>query len=183
MYNKTLKSFLLIMTASLVMSSCIGSFGLFNKVLDWNKDATGNKFLNELIFIVISPAYALCGTADLLVLNTIEFWTGSNPLAANVGKTESIMGSDGKLYAVTTLKDGYEIKDADGNVMNFTYNEKDNTWSVEKDGATTVLLKMKGNDTAQIYLPDGKTMDVTLDNQGLYEARMAINEGVYFAAR
>lgn len=183
MYNKTLKSFLLIMTASVVMSSCIGSFGLFNKVLDWNKDATGNKFLNELIFIVISPAYALCGTADLLVLNTIEFWTGSNPLAANVGKTESIMGSDGKLYAVTTLKDGYEIKDADGNVMNFTYNEKDNTWAVEKDGATTVLLKMKGNDTAQIYLPDGKTMDVTLDNQGLYEARMAVNEGVYFAAR
>lgn len=183
MYNKTLKSFLLIMTASLVMSSCIGSFGLFNKVLDWNKDATGNKFLNELIFIVISPAYALCGTADLLVLNTIEFWTGSNPLAANVGKTESIMGSDGKLYAVTTLKDGYEIKDADGNVMNFTYNEKDNTWLVEKDGATTVLLKMKGNDTAQIYLPDGKTMDVTLDNQGLYEARMAVNGGMYFASR
>ena len=183
MYNKTLKSFLLIMTASLVMSSCIGSFGLFNKVLDWNKDATGNKFLNELIFIVISPAYALCGTADLLVLNTIEFWTGSNPLAANVGKTESIMGSDGKLYAVTTLKDGYEIKDADGNVMNFTYNEKDNTWSVENDGATTVLLKMKGNDTAQIYLPDGKTMDVMLDNQGLYEARMAVNGGMYFASR
>lgn len=183
MYNKTLKSFLLIMIASVVMSSCIGSFGLFNKVLDWNKDATGNKFLNELIFIVISPAYVLCGTADLLVLNTIEFWSGSNPLAENVGKTESIMGSDGKLYAVTTLKDGYEIKDADGNVMNFTYNEKDNTWAVEKDGTTTVLLKMKGNDTAQIYLPGGKTMDVTLDKQGLYEARMAVNEGVYFAAR
>ena len=183
MYNKTLKSFLLIMIASVVMSSCIGSFGLFNKVLDWNKDATGNKFLNELIFIVISPAYVLCGTADLLVLNTIEFWSGSNPLAENVGKTESIMGSDGKLYAVTTLKDGYEIKDADGNVMNFTYNEKDNTWAVEKDGTTTVLLKMKGNDTAQIYLPGGKTMDVTLDKQGLYEARMAVNEGGYFAAR
>ena len=171
------------MIASVVMSSCIGSFGLFNKVLDWNKDATGNKFLNELIFIVISPAYVLCGTADLLVLNTIEFWSGSNPLAENVGKTESIMGSDGKLYAVTTLKDGYEIKDADGNVMNFTYNEMDNTWAVEKDGTTSVLLKMKGNDTAQIYLPGGKTMDVTLDKQGLYEARMAVNEGVYFAAR
>lgn len=42
---------------------------------------------------------------------------------------------------------------------------------------------MKGNDTAQIYLPGGKTMDVTLDKQGLYEARMAVNEGVYFAAR
>ena len=40
----------------LLCSSCIGSFGLFNRVLDWNKDVTDNKFLNELIFIIISPA-------------------------------------------------------------------------------------------------------------------------------
>ncbi len=35
-------------------SSCIGSFSLTNNVLNWNKSATDNKFINELIFIVIS---------------------------------------------------------------------------------------------------------------------------------
>lgn len=183
MYNKTLKSFLFLMIGACLMSSCIGSFGLFNKVLSWNKRATGNKFLNALIFILISPAYALCGVADILVINTIEFWSGSNPLAENIGKTESVMGSDGKLYAVTTLKDGYEIKDQDGNIVNFVYDEKANTWSVEKDGVKTTLLRMKGNDTAEIYLPDGKTMDVALDQQGMYEAKMAVNGGMFFAFR
>lgn len=104
MTNKTLKSLTALMIGACLMSSCIGSFGLFNKVLDWNKQATGNKFLNWLIFILISPAYVLCGVADILVINSIEFWSGDNPLAENVGKTENVMGSDGKLYAVTTLE-------------------------------------------------------------------------------
>ena len=102
-------------------------------------------------------------------------------MAANIGKTERILGSDGKLYAVTTLKDGYEIKYADGNVMNFIYNEKDITWSMEQDGVKTVLLKMKANDRAEIYLPNGKSMDVSIDRQGVYETRMALNDGCFFA--
>lgn len=183
MYNKTLKSIILLMVGAVLMNSCIGSFGLFKKVLTWNKSATNSKFLNELIFILISPAYVLCGTADLLVLNTIEFWSGSNPMAKNVGKTENVMGSDGRLYAVTALKDGYEIKDADGNIVDFKFDEKDQTWSVEKDGVKTTLLKIKDNDTAEIYLKDGKTMDVALNDQGVYEARMAVNDGIYFAWR
>lgn len=183
MYNKTLKSIILLMTGAFLMNSCIGSFGLFKKVLAWNKSATNSKFLNELIFILISPAYVLCGTADLLVLNTIEFWSGSNPMAKNVGKTENVMGSDGRLYAVTSLKDGYEIKDADGNIVDFKFDEKEKTWSVEKDGVKTTLLRIKDNDTAEIYLKDGKTMDVALNEKGVYDARMAVNDGIYFAWR
>ena len=74
-----LKVSAVLLAATLLTSSCVGSFSLFNKLAGWNKEATGNKFLNELIFILISPAYAVCTVADVLVLNTIEFWTGSNP--------------------------------------------------------------------------------------------------------
>ena len=87
---------------AMTLSSCIGSFGLTNKVLDWNKGATDNKFINELIFLVISPAYAVCSVADLFVLNTIEFWTGDK-VVANVGKTKNVTGKDGRLYAIKTL--------------------------------------------------------------------------------
>lgn len=76
-----LKVSAVLLAATLLTSSCVGSFSLFNKLAGWNKEATGNKFLNELIFILISPAYAVCTVADVLVLNTIEFWTGSNPVA------------------------------------------------------------------------------------------------------
>ena len=95
---------------TMTLSSCIGSFCLTNNVLDWNKRATDNKFVNELIFIVISPAYAVCSVADLFVLNSIEFWTGEKVIA-NVGKTKDVMGKDGRMYAIKTLKNGYEITD------------------------------------------------------------------------
>ena len=181
MKTKTLKSLTLLMAGTMAVSSCIGSFGLFNKVLDWNKQATGNKFLNWLIFIVISPAYVLCGVADMIVINSIEFWSGTNPLAENIGKTENIMGSDGKLYAVTTLEDGYEVKAPDGKIVNFRHNAEDDSWSMIQDGKTTKLLRIKDKETAEIYLKDGGRMDVSLDQQGMYNARMAVNGGMFFA--
>ena len=123
----------------------------------------------------------LCGVADMLVINSIEFWSGTNPLAENIGKTENIMGSDGKLYAVTTLEDGYEVKAPDGKIVNFKHNAEDDSWSMIQDGKTTKLLRIKDKDTAEIYLKDGSQMDVTLDQQGMYNARMAVNGGMFFA--
>ncbi len=56
------KSFTLLVVAaicsSMMFSSCIGSFGLTNKLLSWNK-SLGNKFANEAVFFLfwIFPAY------------------------------------------------------------------------------------------------------------------------------
>lgn len=60
-----LKVSAVLLAATLLTSSCVGSFALFNKLVGWNKQATDNKFLNELIFILISPAYAVCTFADV----------------------------------------------------------------------------------------------------------------------
>ena len=102
-----------LLCGAMLTNSCVGSFTLFNKFAGWNTRATNSKFLNELLFLVLSPAHVFCLTADALVLNTIEFWSGSNPLAQNVGKTVNVMGQDGRYYAVKTLKNGYEVKNRD----------------------------------------------------------------------
>ena len=68
-----LKVAVVLLAGVLLTNSCVGSFGLFNKLASWNKSATNEKFLNELIFLIISPAYAVCSVVDVLVLNTIEF--------------------------------------------------------------------------------------------------------------
>ena len=39
----------LILATSFFASSCVGSFGLFNKLAQWNKSATSSKFLNFTI--------------------------------------------------------------------------------------------------------------------------------------
>ena len=81
---KHVKVAVLLMAGCLLSTSCVGSFSLFNKVAAWNKTATKNKFLNEIIFLVISPVYGICSFADALVLNSIEFWTGE-PGRQNAG--------------------------------------------------------------------------------------------------
>lgn len=145
-----LKVSAVLLAATLLTSSCVGSFALFNKLAGWNKQATDNKFLNELIFILISPAYAVCTFADVLVINSIEFWTGSNPMAQRVGETQEITGKDGKLYAVTTLRNGYKVKSPDGEVIKFKYDKKTNSWSKEgrvrlksSSASTTTVLSRR----------------------------------------
>ncbi len=166
----------------MTLSSCIGSFGLTNSVLNWNKKLSSSKFLNELVFIIISPAYAVCSVADLFVLNTIEFWTG-NKLVAHVGETKNVMGKDGRMYAVKTLKNGYEITDPDGEVSHLVYNKKEKSWSYEDKGALRELFRFNDDGTIQATLPNGKKMNVSQDQAGLFQLKMAVNDGVFYASR
>ena len=171
------KVILTLVTGAVLTTSCIGSFGLFNKLLHWNKGLS-NKFVNELVFLVISPVYGICGAVDVLVLNTVEFWTGSNPLA-KVGHVENVWGQDGKLYAVKTLKEGYEITRPTGEKVLLVYNKKANSWSMEENG----LFRFNEDGTLKTLLPNGESVDVAANEQGVYQLRMALNEGMFFAAR
>ena len=165
---------------AMTLSSCIGSFGLTNSVLDWNKRATDNKFVNEIIFVLISPAYAVCSFADVLVLNSIEFWTGEKVIA-NVGKTKDVMGKDGRMYAIKTLKNGYEITDPEGEKSYFVFNKKKKSWSYSKDGDIRELFSFNEDGSIQACLPNGEKMNVPADENGLFQVRMAMNDGFYYA--
>jgi hypothetical protein len=56
---------------------------------------TNNKFVNAIAaFILVPNAGTISTLCDVLVLNSIEFWSGSNPIASNVGKTRQVMGED-----------------------------------------------------------------------------------------
>ncbi|KGI60337.1 hypothetical protein HMPREF3034_01500 [Prevotella sp. DNF00663] len=171
------------MAATLLSTSCVGSFSLFNKLAHWNKGATNSKFLNELIFLIISPAYGVCTLVDALVLNTMEFWTGSNPIAQNVGKTQEVMGQDGRYYAVKTLKDGYEITKPTGEKLYFVYNQETKTWSQKQDGKTTDIFTFNDDGTIQAHLGNGKDVTVTQDEAGVYKLKMATGMGTYWAMR
>jgi hypothetical protein len=171
------------MATLLLTSSCIGSFSLFNHFAKWNRRATNSKFLNEIIGLLLSPIYGFCATADWLVLNSIEFWSGTNPLANNVGKTKNVLGEDGRYYAVTTLKNGYEIKTPEGKTVKFIHDAKTDTWSKMEDGKTTDILRFNEDGTVHAFLPNGGGIDVQPDAAGVYQVRMATGNGTYFAMK
>ena len=182
MKRKSFQTVVCLLAASMAMSSCVGSFALFNKLAKWNKNATDNKILNEILFLVISPAYAFCGAADALVLNSIEFWTGDNPVANRVGKTRNIKGDDGLMYAVKYLENGYQVTKPDGDVLFLTYNKAENNWYINAEGKENKLIHINGNGTIKAFLNKGLTVDITPDAAGLYELRNAQAGTSYFMA-
>ena len=117
-----------VLSGSLLFSSCVGSFGLFNRLTTWNQ-SLGNKFVNELVFLAfnIVPVYGVAYLADALVINSIEFWSGSNPMA-NVGDVKKVKGENGN-YMVKTLENGYSItKEGETASMDLIYDKEANTW-------------------------------------------------------
>ena len=172
-----------VLSGSLLFSSCVGSFGLFNRLSSWNQ-GVGTKFVNELVFLAfnIVPVYGVAYLADALVINSIEFWSGSNPMA-NVGDVKKVKGENGN-YLVKTLENGYSItKEGETTAMELVYDKELNTWNVVAEGVSTELLQMNGDGTAQMYLPNGEAMNVTLDAQGVAAARQATMINTYYAAR
>lgn len=171
------------LSGSLLFSSCIGSFGLFNRLNSWNQ-SVGTKFVNELVFLAfnIIPVYGVAYLADVLVINSIEFWSGSNPMA-NVGDVKKVKGENGN-YLVKTLENGYSItKEGETASMDLIYNKEANTWNVVADGESAELIKMNNDGTADLFLPNGEKMNVTLDAQGMIAARQAVTSDFMFAAR
>mgnify|MGYP001521307171 CR=1 FL=1 len=163
--------------SSILFSSCIGSFGLTNKLLTWNR-SIDSKFVNELVFIAfwIVPVYEISALADVLVINSIEFWSGSNPVA-DVGNVKTIDGKDG-VYTVETKVDGYHIQKVD-----LVFNEADQSWNVEANGESTKLLKFNGDDEVVMYLPDGKEMNVELNQAGVLAFQQVADGYSYYAAK
>jgi hypothetical protein len=74
---------------SLHVSGCFGSFALTRNIYGLNERISDNKFVRWLVFLgfTIIPVYGVGTLVDVLVFNTLEFWTGSNPLA-NAGTQE-----------------------------------------------------------------------------------------------
>ena len=163
-------------------TSCIGSFKMWNGLKDWNQ-GVGDKFVNELVFIAlhIVPVYEIAYLADLVVLNTIEFWSGSNPMASN--EVKEIKGENGE-YLVKANNNGYTITNKDDNQsMDLVYNQETQTWNAVTDTENIELVKINNNGTVSINMQNGTSMTVMPDMQGVAAARAAIGSTSFFAAR
>lgn len=101
---------------------------------------------------------------------------------ANAGDVKTIQGEKGN-YTVETLENGYTItKEGEIASMDLIFDVETQTWSVASEGESTELLKMNEDGTADLYLQDGSTLNVTLDEQGTLAARQVV-AGSFFAAR
>src|SRR5580692_4347566 len=84
-FSQFRRAAILTLTAAALVgtSACFGSFNLTRKLWGWNKGVSSEKFVRELVFLGLNvvPVYSIAGFIDVVVTNSIEFWTGTNPVS------------------------------------------------------------------------------------------------------
>ncbi len=138
----------LLCAGMIVLSGCYGKNACFNKLHDWN-GTLGDKWINSIVhfFLFWLPVYGIClFLVDGLVLNTIEFWTGSNPLASG---------------------DSYFEKDAQGNSIAAVKNA---------DGSMSVEVTTAKGEKATLTLQRDENVVRALDNEGNVVAQYEIEK-------
>lgn len=175
MKKKLVLAVSVLLSGSLMFSSCIGSFGLTNKIFEWNNEV-GGKWVNEVVFFafLILPVYEISLIADGLVINSIEFWSGSNPLADNV---QHIKGENGN-YTVASNENGYVITDeATQEKVELVYNSEEDSWSV--DGIT--FLTFVDDEHVSVYAGEGQMVTIEKSEAGLMAYKAMA--GAYMACK
>ena len=75
-----------------VTSACYGPFNLTRNIYHWNSEVKGSgevseKWMKEIVFfgMIIIPVYMLSALADAFIFNSMQFWTGNNPIKLTRG--------------------------------------------------------------------------------------------------
>lgn len=173
MKKLTLSVCAIMLAGSFLFSSCIGSFALSNKVLSWNQQI-GNKFVNEIVFFGfwILPVYEITMLADIVILNTVEFWSGNNPIADG---SKVVNGQDGR-YLVEWNKDGYTItNEQDLSTVKLNFHEEDNSWSVSTPEGEVTFLTFVDDNHVKVPAANGDYQIVELSQAGVLAYQEAIN--------
>ncbi|EOX3090998.1 DUF3332 domain-containing protein [Vibrio cholerae] len=70
------------------LTGCMGQMAATGLVNKFNLEVVDNRYAREGLFLLLSPVYGLTSTADLFIFNSIEFWTGKNPIS---GKSPAVV--------------------------------------------------------------------------------------------
>jgi len=102
-----MKKFSALLVLVLLLTGCTGSFRLTGKVYQFNREIE-DQWVEELVFLgfCIVPVYEIALFADAIVLNSIEFWTGENPMASSGTGLQEVIRVDDREAVVTYLTDG-----------------------------------------------------------------------------
>ncbi len=154
-----------------VNTGCFGSFTATKKLYNWNS-TLGDKWVKSIVMVafMIIPIYEICAFVDVIALNLIEFWAGSNPMALNSDtEMHKTVESKGKVYHVTMGKGMITIVETKGpdagKMVRLTYKKDKAAWFLS-DGAGSRMVASfdpKPLNNAHLYYPDGSVVSKNMN--------------------
>ncbi|MDK9740173.1 DUF3332 family protein [Vibrio sp. D404a] len=155
--------------AAVVMSlaGCVGSNAVTGKLMKFNVEVVDNRYARAGVNFLLAPVYALTTAADYIVFNSLEFWTGKNPL------TGAPHIFDSKVDTMIDVNDSLDDSLKEAPVAPITYQRQiqsgemqqidENTIRMDityNDGEKAVLMGVRDGDNVSYYL-DGALVSET----------------------
>ncbi len=164
---KRIKPTLIALVVALLLSSCYGPFKLTRNLHDWN-GSLGDEWVNSLVFygLLVVPVYEVAAAIDVLILNTIEFWTGDNPVGFKGNKKmEKIVEQENSTYKITAKRNTILIEGISGidqgKKIKMKIDKENKQLFLEKEGE---LIKLAEFDeiaqTVKVFQPDGSFTEI-----------------------
>ncbi len=71
-----------ILALGLGTSGCLGPDHAYASIKQWNADLSDQDWINEIVYLGLNiiPVYPIALLADVVVFNTIGYWSGENPI-------------------------------------------------------------------------------------------------------
>jgi hypothetical protein len=137
-------------------TGCTGSFNLTRKVYNWHRSQS-DKWTDELCFLIVTliPVYSLATFADAIVFNSIEFWTGKNPveMSSLPGSTKVAQnGKDKLMMSYNTKTDQVRVSLANNHGYIF---ERTSTGILAKNDKGQVLYSSVQSENGDVSVYDG----------------------------
>ncbi|MBK8533234.1 MAG: DUF3332 domain-containing protein [Flavobacteriales bacterium] len=157
-------------TLVITQTGCFGEFALVRKVYEWNDNLSDSKFVKTLVFYVLNiiPVYGIASFIDVVILNLIEFWSGSNPLSMNEGDYEMQMATmKGDQFKMEATKDTFTTTqmtgEKAGEVRVMKFDRCDNTWKyTDSNVREAAIMTFVNGDADQIRVyTDNGSVDLT----------------------
>lgn len=157
----------LFLSMTILQTGCFGSFKLTNSLYDWNM-GLGADAGKEIVFLafVIIPVYGVTLFIDAVILNTIEYWTGSSPMSMNEGDSETqIVQNGGNSYEITATKNKFHVVQLDGEKAgqqyDLVYHENEGSWYIEANGISKKFAEFNPEkNSLDLIKPNGEIIEV-----------------------
>lgn len=148
---------ILVSLASLMFGGCYGSYSLTKKVYKFTGETGAEPIptiVNWIGNIVLGPILFV----DFAILNTIEYWSGSNPLAMEEGQEESqiVRSEDGQQYRIIATQNKFEIFQIHPNqseelVVEAAYSQISQQWIMTSKSGAQIATRLDDQGQVEIY--------------------------------
>jgi hypothetical protein len=140
-------------------TGCTGSFNLTRKVYSWHRSQT-DKWGDELCFLLVTliPIYSFATFADAIVFNSIEFWTGKNPVEMSSLPAETKLAQNGKNKLLMSYNDKtQQVSVAMANNHGFIFEHTPTGIVAKNDKGQVLYSSVQGdNGDVSVYDASGK---------------------------